>query len=68
MNTETSVTAEAETTAHDPATMQTPDLLHYIAELQQIQKTHSTRTPAWQTASELLQPCFAEMARREGSR
>lgn len=43
----------------------TPELLARIAELQQIQKTHSTKTPAWQTASELLQPCFAEMARRE---
>jgi hypothetical protein len=45
--------------------LSTPELLARIAELQQIQKTHSTKTPAWQTASELLQPCFAEMARRE---
>lgn len=45
--------------------LSTPKLLARIAELQQIQKTHSTKTPAWQTASELLQPCFAEMARRQ---
>jgi hypothetical protein len=45
--------------------LSTPELLSRIAELQQIQKTHSTRTPAWQTASELLAPCFAEMAIRE---
>lgn len=51
----------------DVPTLTTPELLARIAELQQIQKTHSTRMPAWQTASELLQPCFAEMSIREPS-
>lgn len=45
--------------------LSTPQLLDRIGELQQIQKTHSTKTPAWQTASELLRPCFDEMAKRE---
>lgn len=48
-------------------TLSTPDLLARIGELQEIQKTHSPKTPAWQTASELLAPCFAEMAKREPS-
>lgn len=47
--------------------LSTPELLARIAELQQIQKTHSPKTPAWKSASELLQPCFAEMAIREPS-
>lgn len=46
-------------------TLPTPSLLARIRELQGIQKTHSPKAPAWQTASELLAPCFAEMARRE---
>lgn len=48
-----------------PAEMSTPDLLAYIAELQQIQKSNRPAAPAWQAASQLLAPCFAEMARRE---
>jgi hypothetical protein len=47
------------------ATMTTESLLARIAELQNIQKTHSSKTPAWRTASELLAPCFAEMAIRQ---
>lgn len=49
----------------DVTELTTPALLARIAELQQIQKTHSPKTQAWQAASELLQPCFAEMAIRE---
>lgn len=45
--------------------MSTPALLARIAHLQLIQKTHNHREPAWQVASNLLAPCFAEMARRE---
>jgi len=45
----------------------TEDLTAQIAELQAIQKTHRPTTPAWQTASELLEPLFEEMARRQQS-
>lgn len=47
--------------------MTTPALLARIAELQQIQKTHSSKTTAWKTASDLLAPCFIEMHKREPS-
>jgi hypothetical protein len=48
----------------DLQAMSTAELLGRIESLQAIQKTHGSKTPAWQNASELLQPCFAEMARR----
>lgn len=51
----------------DVTTLTTDELLARIAELQQIQKTHPPTDAAWQTASELLKPCFEEMARREPS-
>lgn len=51
----------------DVTTLTTAELLARIEELQQIQKTHPTTDAAWRTASELLQPCFAEMAKREPS-
>lgn len=49
----------------DITKLSTPELLKRIEELQQIQKTRNPTTPAWKNASELLQPCFAEMARRD---
>lgn len=49
----------------DVQAMTTPALLARINALQQIQKTHSSKSPAWKRASELLAPCFTEMARRE---
>lgn len=48
----------------EPTSMATPELVDHIKQLQGIQKTHAPTTPAWQTASELLSPCFAEMQRR----
>lgn len=54
--------------APNPAAMPTAALLAHIEQLQQIQKTHAPKTQAWQTASELLQPCLAEMARGEPAR
>lgn len=41
-------------------------LLEEIEKLQQIQKTHRSTSPAWIAASSLLEPLFAEMARRQG--
>ena len=46
-------------------TRTTAEILREIEQLQEIQKTHAPSTPAWQTASELLAPLFAEMAKRE---
>lgn len=45
--------------------MPTSEIEAQIAELQAIQKTHHHSQPAWQTASEMLAPLFAEMARRQ---
>ena len=39
-------------------------ILGLIAQLQEIQKTHYWKAPAWQQASEMLAPLFQEMARR----
>ena len=47
-----------------PAIQTDEHILHRIAQLQAIQKTHKYTSPAWQTASELLQPLFAEMNAR----
>ena len=38
-----------------------------IVQLQSIQKTHRTTDSAWRIASELLQPKFVEMARRQNA-
>lgn len=51
----------------DATRLPTPALLLRIESLQEIQKTHPSTDPAWHTASKLLQPCFAEMAKREPS-
>jgi len=42
----------------------TMEILREIEGLQEIQKTHRVSDPAWQTAHELLEPLFNEMARR----
>ena len=39
-------------------------ILDLIKKLQDIQKTHYWKSPAWQTASEMLAPLFNEMERR----
>ena len=39
-------------------------ILSLITQLQEIQKTHYWKSPAWQTASEMLAPLFKEMERR----
>jgi hypothetical protein len=36
-----------------------------IVMLQNIQKTHNSTSSAWRMASDLLQPMFEEMARRQ---
>ena len=41
-----------------------PELLGRIDQLQTIQKRYPSSAWAWQHASELLSPLFAEMARR----
>jgi hypothetical protein len=45
--------------------MTTEAILARIAELQEIQKRNSSKSKAWQDASDELQPLFAEMAKRE---
>ena len=47
-----------------PIALSDGEILAMIEELQQIQKTHYWKDPAWQTADELLDPLFAEMAAR----
>ncbi len=41
------------------------EILKEIEKLQEIQKTHRATSPAWIAASALLEPLFAEMARRQ---
>jgi hypothetical protein len=45
--------------------LSTPDILKAIEAAQEVQKRNPPSSDAWQEASNVLTPLFAEMARRE---